>query len=106
MIVEMHERAKEFAADLAKVTGFEVLNEVVYNQVIVQCPTDEMTLAVMHKIQELRECWAGGSSWNGRKIIRISVCSWATTSADVKRSVASFAQAYQLVVGELEKSKI
>ena len=97
MIVEMHERAKEFAIGLNKLEGFEVLNEVVYNQVIVQCKTDEVTLAVMHQVQALRECWAGGSTWNGRKVIRISICSWATTSEDVKRSVASFEKAYHMV---------
>ena len=99
MIFGMHERAKEFAKGLEKIEGFEVLNDVVYNQVIVQCETDELTLAVMHKVQELRECWAGGATWNGRKVIRISVCSWATRSEDVQRSVASFEQAYKHVVG-------
>lgn len=99
MILGMHERAKEFAKGLEKIEGFEVLNDVVYNQVIVQCETDELTLAVMHKVQELRECWAGGATWNGRKVIRISVCSWATRSEDVQRSVASFEQAYKHVVG-------
>lgn len=98
MIFGMHERAKEFAKYLDKTEGFEVLNEVVYNQVIVQCQTDELTLAVMQKIQDLRECWAGGSTWNGRKVIRISVCSWATTSEDVKRSVVSFEKAYKNIV--------
>jgi len=101
MIFEMHERAKEFAERLEKTDGFKVLNDVVYNQVIVQCETDALTIAVMHKMQELRECWAGGSVWEGRKVIRISVCSWATTSEDVQRSVASFAKAYQLVKEEM-----
>ncbi len=99
MIFGMHERAKEFARGLQNIEGFEVLNDIVYNQVIVQCETDELTLAVMHKIQELRECWAGGATWYGRKVIRISVCSWATTSEDVNRSVASFEKAYKHVVG-------
>lgn len=98
MIFGMHERAKEFAKGLEKTEGFEVLNKVVYNQVIVQCETDELTLAVMNKAQDLRECWAGGATWNGRKVIRISVCSWATTSEDVRRSVASFEKAYKHVV--------
>ncbi len=99
MIFGMHERAKEFAKGLEKIEGFKVLNDVVYNQVIVQCETDELTLAVMHKVQELRECWAGGATWYGRKVIRISVCSWATTSEDVQRSVASFEKAYKYIVG-------
>ena len=101
MIFEMHERAKEFAAGLTKADGFEVLNEVVYNQVIVKCATDDLTVAVMKKMQELRECWAGGAVWEGEKVIRISVCSWATTSEDIQRSLASFEKAHQLVVGEL-----
>ncbi|MEM6318783.1 MAG: aminotransferase class V-fold PLP-dependent enzyme [Bacteroidota bacterium] len=97
MIYEMHERAKQFAVELSKLDGFEVLNEVVFNQVIVRCATDELTQRVMEKMQALRTCWAGGSVWEGHKVIRISVCSWATTEADVQQSVASFAEAYRLV---------
>jgi len=48
-------------------------------------------------IQDLRECWVGGSVWKEDKVIRISVCSWATTEEDVKRSVRSFAQALKEV---------
>jgi len=97
MVFEMHERAKEFAAAFEKIDGFTVVNEVVFNQLIIQCETDELTLAVMNKVQELRECWAGGAIWEGRRVIRISVCSWATTKADVQRSVKSFERALQLV---------
>ena len=89
MIYGMHQRTKQFAVDL-KNAGFEVLNDVVFNQVMVCCETDELTEKTMKKIQELKECWVGGSVWNGRKTIRISVCSWATTPEDVTRSVNSF----------------
>ncbi len=101
MIFEMHERAKQFAEILAKTVGFEVLNEVVYNQVIVKCATDEMTQLVMEKVQELRECWAGGAVWEGEQVIRISVCSWATTSEDIVRSANSFKKALALVKSDL-----
>lgn len=101
MIYGMHESAKQFAAGFEKLKGFTVINDVVFNQIIVHCTSDELTTAVMHKVQELRECWAGGAIWEGRQVIRISVCSWATTEADIERSLASFAKAYQLVQQEL-----
>ncbi len=90
MINDFHERAVQFAEELSIIDGFNILNEIVFNQVIVRCDTDELTLKVIAKIQELRECWVGGSKWFGKVIIRISVCSWATTEADVSRSVKSF----------------
>jgi glutamate/tyrosine decarboxylase-like PLP-dependent enzyme len=97
MVYGLHERAKQFAELLHQAEGFNVLNEVVFNQVIAQCESDEMTEQVMNEIQNLRECWVGGSVWEGRKIIRISICSWQTTEDDVVRSVNSFVQAYKNV---------
>lgn len=90
MILEMHHRAKQFATELTKIDGFTVMNDVVFNQVVVRCETDELTNQVLKNIQEERVCWVGGSSWKGKKVIRISVCSWATTAEDVKLSVQSF----------------
>ncbi|MEO1050998.1 MAG: aminotransferase class V-fold PLP-dependent enzyme [Bacteroidota bacterium] len=97
MIYGLHERAKQFAKLLEPIDGFEVLNDVVFNQVIVRCENDELTEKVMAQIQALRECWVGGSLWEGRKVIRISVCSWATTEEDVARSVKSFEKALAMV---------
>jgi hypothetical protein len=37
--------------------------------------------------------------WQGKKVIRVSVCSWSTTANDVSRSVDAFIQARQSVVG-------
>ncbi len=93
LVVGLHERAKQFAAEIANVEGFTVLNEVVFNQVIVKCADDELTQQTISEIQNLRECWVGGSKWEGDAVIRISVCSWATTEDDISRTVASFKQA-------------
>jgi len=93
MILEMHKRAVQFSTEIMEVEGFSVLNDVVFNQVLISCADDDLTDKVMKKVQELRECWAGGSVWNGKKVIRISVCSWATTASDITRSVNSFKQA-------------
>ena len=97
MVWTMHERALEFAQEFQKAEGFEVLNEVVFNQVLVCCADDELTEKVIAKIQDLRDCWVGGSTWKGKRVIRISVSSWATTSEDVQKSVASFKKALELV---------
>lgn len=93
LINGLHIRAVQFHKELSDIKGFELLNDVVFNQVLVRCETDELTEKTMMRIQALRECWVGGSMWGGRKVIRISVCSWATTEADVARSVKSFQKA-------------
>ncbi len=92
MIQGMHERATQFKAELSE-NGFQILNDVVFNQVVVYCGSDELTIETMKNVQKARECWAGGSKWQGKAVIRISVSSWATTTEDVTRSVRSFVEA-------------
>jgi glutamate/tyrosine decarboxylase-like PLP-dependent enzyme len=93
MIYTMHERATQFATQIGQIPGFRVANEVVFNQVLVACDDDEQTSGVLKNIQDQRECWVGGSTWRGKKVIRVSVCSWVTTEQDIDRSVQSFAKA-------------
>jgi glutamate/tyrosine decarboxylase-like PLP-dependent enzyme len=100
MIYGLHQRAVQFAEELSKIGGFTVLNDVVFNQVVVRCDSDEITKETITKIQDLRECWVGGSKWFGKEVIRISVCSWATTEDDVTRSVESFRRALSAVSGQ------
>jgi threonine aldolase len=93
----LHRRAVQFADELTALGGFHVMNDVVFNQVLVRCETDALTERTLARIQTLRECWVGGSAWHGKKVIRISVCSWATTPEDITRSARSFAQALREV---------
>jgi len=99
MIYGLHERAVQFAKEL-KAAGFEILNDVVFNQVLVHCKDNKTTLEILREIQRLRVCWCGGSKWNGKEVIRISVCSWATTTKDVSLSVDSFIEARKIVTGK------
>jgi glutamate/tyrosine decarboxylase-like PLP-dependent enzyme len=92
LIARLHHNAKLFG-ELLSEAGFTVLNDVVFNQVMVQDATPEATQATLQAIQEGGECWVGGSSWRGEPVIRISVCSWATTEDDVRRSVQAFINA-------------
>jgi glutamate/tyrosine decarboxylase-like PLP-dependent enzyme len=78
--------ARRFADGLAA-AGFEILNEVVLNQVLVSFGEPEVTQRVIAGVVEEGTCWVGGTVWQGRTAMRISVSSWATTEADVDRSV-------------------
>ena len=80
--------ARRFAAGL-KDAGYEVLNEVVLNQVLVSFGSNERTRQVVSRIQEDGTCWCGGTEWQGHAAMRISVSSWATTAEDVERSLGA-----------------
>ena len=69
--------------------GFEILNDVVLNQVLVSFGDAENPQRTIEAIQADGTCWAGITVWQGRTAMRISVSSWATTDADVDRSVAA-----------------
>jgi len=78
--------ATAFAEGLCA-AGYEVLNDVVLNQVLVSFGDDEVTARIIDAIQAEGTCWCGGTLWKGRKAMRISVSSWATTESDVERSL-------------------
>jgi len=96
MILTMHNRAKQFAQEIKNIDGFYVENDVVFNQVILRCDSDTITGQVMKNVQDLGDCWLGGSMWSGKKIMRVSICSWATTENDISNSVESFKKALEL----------
>jgi len=92
LVTGLHQRAVQFSEEITA-HGFTILNDVVFNQVIVSCKTEELTNKVIKNVQDSGECWVGGGKWEGKTIIRVSVCSWATTVDDITRSVAAFATA-------------
>lgn len=79
-------QARRFAEGL-EAAGFKILNEVVLNQVLVAFGDAETTNRVVSEIQTEGTCWCGGTVWQGQTAMRISVSSWATTDADVERSL-------------------
>jgi glutamate/tyrosine decarboxylase-like PLP-dependent enzyme len=90
--------AQQFAKALGN-AGYEILNEVVINQVLVSFGSDETTRAVIEAIQQEGTCWCGGTVWHGRSAMRISVSSWATTEEDVEQSAAAILRVATDVVG-------
>jgi glutamate/tyrosine decarboxylase-like PLP-dependent enzyme len=91
------DRARQFAG-LVQVEGFQVLNDVVFNQVLVACDTPEQTTATLENLQQSGECWCGGAKWHDTPVIRVSVCSWATTAEDIQRTAAAFVKARRLAM--------
>jgi glutamate/tyrosine decarboxylase-like PLP-dependent enzyme len=85
--------AHRFAEQLGAAPDVEVLNNVVLNQVLVRFPagsdrdSDELTRAVVDRVQRDGTCWCSGTLWQGRAAMRISLSNWSTDEADVDRSV-------------------
>jgi len=86
--------AARFADRLAAADGVEVLNQVVFNQVLVRFRApdgdhDAHTRRVVERVQGDGTCWMSGTTWQGRAAMRISVSNWSTDEADVDRAVAA-----------------
>jgi len=92
MIDRTCRHARRFADGLGS-AGFEILNEVVLNQVLVSFGEAETTWRVIDRIQRDGTCWCGGTTWQDRTAMRISVASWATTDADVEMSLEAIIRA-------------
>src|SRR5215468_1678182 len=102
LIEQLCENARSFARLLSE-QGFEIHNDVVFNQVLASCDDDALTRATLQNIQSSGECWCGGSTWHGRAVIRISVCDWATTQKQIERSVRAFVKARAMAAGRRSK---
>jgi glutamate/tyrosine decarboxylase-like PLP-dependent enzyme len=88
-LIERNCRLARVFAERLQQAGFEVLNEVVLNQVLVSFGNAEATRRIIADVQEDGTCWCGGTEWHGRTAMRISVSSWATTDEDVEHSLAA-----------------
>jgi glutamate/tyrosine decarboxylase-like PLP-dependent enzyme len=86
--------ARRFASSLSA-GGLDVLNEVRLNQVVAACDDTRATEEMIAALQREGTCWCGPTTWRGRRAMRISISNWATTEADVDRSVAAVLAAAQ-----------
>lgn len=81
------DRAKQFETILRRDSRVQILADVVLNQVLVRIgDSDELTRAVITRVQNEGTCWLAGTSWKGKAAMRISVSNWATSEEDVARS--------------------
>ena len=86
------------AERLAAIPGATVLNDVVLSQVLLRLPGgDDANRTAMAAVQRDGTCWLGGTTWHGRYVLRVPICNWATTDADIDRSADAIARAAQTV---------
>jgi glutamate/tyrosine decarboxylase-like PLP-dependent enzyme len=97
-IAELVERccegATRFAEAIVELPGVELMNEVVLNQVLFRFESDERTDDVLRRVQDRGEVWMSGTTWAGRKAIRVSVSNWQTGDEEIDLAVSAFAAAY------------
>jgi glutamate/tyrosine decarboxylase-like PLP-dependent enzyme len=98
-VVELVERcceqARRFAEEIAAVRGVQVLNEVVLNQVLFSFEDDERTDEALADVQAAGEVWLSGTTWHGRKAIRVSVSNWQTGDHETDLVVEAFHRAVE-----------
>lgn len=95
-VTELVERtcglARTFADALEKSGKAEVMNEVSFNQVLVRWLAedgdhDAFNDRVIERVQRDGTAFFSGTTWNGMRLMRISVSDWATDEDDIERSV-------------------
>jgi glutamate/tyrosine decarboxylase-like PLP-dependent enzyme len=88
-MVDRHCRlADRFAQGLIAM-GFEILNEIALNQVLVSFGTPDETRRMIAAIQQEGTMWAGETVWQGKTAMRISVIGWNTRDDDVEKCLAA-----------------
>jgi glutamate/tyrosine decarboxylase-like PLP-dependent enzyme len=87
--------ARRMAERLAAEPGITILNDVVLNQVLVRFESDDTTRDVIARVQADGTCWAGGASWRGQQVMRISISNWSTTEHDIDRSAEAIGRAFR-----------
>jgi glutamate/tyrosine decarboxylase-like PLP-dependent enzyme len=85
---------------LGKIDGAEVLNEVVFTQVLVSFGDDKTTRAVIDAVIADGTTWMSGSRWHDQDVLRVSVSNWSTDADDVTASVDAVLRAVNSVRSE------
>ncbi len=85
--------AARFAERIVELPGVELLNEVVLNQVLFRFESDERTDDVLRRVQDGGRVWMSGTTWDGRKAIRLSVSNWQTGDGEIDLALTAFRDA-------------
>lgn len=75
------------ATGLGSIRGVQILNIVDYTQVMFRLGSDDDTRALGAAILAEGTAAVTGAEWRGQAALRCSMSSWATTSADVDRTI-------------------
>jgi hypothetical protein len=69
------------------------VNDVVLNQVLFRFESDARTDEILRRVQNDGRVWLSGTTWNGRKAIRVSVSNWQTGDEEIDLALQSFREA-------------
>lgn len=86
-------------ADISKLPGVVVVSQPILNQGLVRFEkdghdtksNDEFIDAIIQKINATGEAFFSGTTWHGRRAMRVSVVNWRTTLEDINRTIAAIA---------------
>jgi glutamate/tyrosine decarboxylase-like PLP-dependent enzyme len=95
-LIDRHIRQASHLAASLRAEGYQVLNRVVLNQVLVRADSDEQTVAIRLAAQDSGRVWFGPTVWQDRPAFRLSISSWRTTDADIEALIE--------VLGELKRT--
>lgn len=87
-LIDRHLRQASYLADQLRAAGYQVLNRVVLNQVLVRADSDAQTVAIRVAAQRSGQVWFGPTVWQDRPAFRLSVSSWRTRDADIETLIA------------------
>jgi len=86
-MVERHCRQARRLADGLRAGGFEVLNRVVLNQVLLRAADDDETRRVRDAAVATGKIWFGPTVYDGRAAMRLSVSSHRSTDSDIDMAI-------------------
>jgi glutamate/tyrosine decarboxylase-like PLP-dependent enzyme len=89
--------AQRLVDGIGKLPGAQVVAMPIINQGLVRFMAsdgnhDSATDEVIRRIQLDGVGWFGGATWEGMRVMRVSVCNWMTTHDDIERALASVAK--------------
>jgi glutamate/tyrosine decarboxylase-like PLP-dependent enzyme len=93
--------ARSFAQEVASVPGLRVLNDVVFNQVVVGAEpragvsAADALLELCSALQREGTCYPTPTLWRGSPALRFSVVNSNTDAADMQRSAAALRSVYE-----------
>ncbi|MEU9996689.1 pyridoxal-dependent decarboxylase [Streptomyces sp. NPDC050848] len=93
LVERLCRHASAFATGIAALDGATVLNDVVFTQVCAAFGDDARTERVLTRLLDDGTTWISGSTWHGRRVMRISVSNWSTTDDDVTRALDAIRRA-------------
>src|SRR5262249_8067460 len=93
--------------------GITVVNDVVLNQILFSVTpagmeeraADALTDQVAAAVAADGTCWLGGTIWRGRRRLRLSICNYRTTEADIDLSAAAICRAVDQVCGKFDEDQ-